>query len=212
MRSEIHTDTQLADAQPRRSFIEAARRAQIIECAIETIAEVGFAQASLAQIAKRAKVSTGVISYYFAGKDDLIREVGGHVFATGEALIRPGVNAEDTAAGSLRAFIKASVGFIQSHPTYGQAILNITRAGRDDRDRPRLDPSILEPRLDGFKGILTWGQQTGEFRDFSVFVMAVTIIEALDAVPQQLAEDPSLDFDTYAAELVELFDRATRKS
>jgi TetR/AcrR family fatty acid metabolism transcriptional regulator len=207
MRSEIQTVD-----QPRRSFIEAARRAQIIECAIAAIAEMGFAQASLAQIAKRAGVSTGVISYYFAGKDDLIREVGAHVFATGEALIRPRVDGQETAAGALRDFIKASVAFIQSHPSYGRAILNITRAGRDDRDRPRLDPSILQPRLDGFKSILAWGQQTGEFRAFSVPVMAVTIIEALDAVPQQLVEEPGLDLDAYAAELVELFDRATRKS
>jgi len=205
MRSEIQTED-----QPRRSFIEAARRAQIIECAIAAIAEIGFAQASLAQIARRAGVSTGVISYYFAGKDDLIREVGAHVFATGEALIRPRVDGQETAAGALRAFIGASVAFIQSHPSYGHAILNISRAGRDDRDRPRLDPSILQPRLDGFKRILAWGQQTGEFRAFSVPVMAVTIVEALDAVPQQLIEAPDLDLDAYAAELVELFDRATR--
>jgi len=196
MRSEIQTED-----QPRRSFIEAARRAQIIECAIAAIAEIGFAQASLAQIARRAGVSTGVISYYFAGKDDLIREVGAHVFATGEALIRPRVDGQETAAGALRAFIGASVAFIQSHPSYGHAILNISRAGRDDRDRPRLD---------GFKRILAWGQQTGEFRAFSVPVMAVTIVEALDAVPQQLIEAPDLDLDAYAAELVELFDRATR--
>ena len=50
------------------SFIEKARRTQIIECAIETIAEVGYAQASLGQIAKRAQISKGVISYHFANK------------------------------------------------------------------------------------------------------------------------------------------------
>ncbi|PEJ81757.1 TetR family transcriptional regulator, partial [Bacillus pseudomycoides] len=42
--------------QKEMSFIEKARRAQIVECAIETIAEVGYAQASLGQIAKRAKI------------------------------------------------------------------------------------------------------------------------------------------------------------
>ena len=83
MRSEIETID-----QKRPSFIEQARRAQIVECAIETIADLGFAQASLAQIAKRAGVSTGVISYYFAGKDELIREVSAYVFSAGEAFIR----------------------------------------------------------------------------------------------------------------------------
>src|SRR5262245_30222494 len=107
----------LSNDQGKRSFIETARRAQIVECAIEAIADLGFAQASLAQIAKRAKVSTGVILYYFASKDDLIREVVAHVFAAGEAFIRPQVDANQaTAREALRTFIAASVGFIAANP------------------------------------------------------------------------------------------------
>src|SRR5258706_16282690 len=117
--------------QDKRSFIETARRAQIIECAIETIAELGFAQASLAQIAKGAKVSTGVILYYFATKDDLIREVVAHVFTIGEAYIRPRVDADqESARKALRAFIAASVGFIAANPKNVLAVMNIMRAGR----------------------------------------------------------------------------------
>jgi hypothetical protein len=40
--------------QDRPLFTEAARRAQIIECAIETLANEGYARASLDRIAKRA--------------------------------------------------------------------------------------------------------------------------------------------------------------
>ena len=49
------------DGQSRPTFTEAARRIQIIECAIETLATLGYAQASLAHIAKRAGISKGVI-------------------------------------------------------------------------------------------------------------------------------------------------------
>src|SRR5271154_5745649 len=111
----MHSETQTAN-QPKVSFIEQARRAQIIDCAIDAIAELGFAQASLAQIAKRAGVSTGVILYYFAGKDHLIRAVAAHVFATGEAFMTPLVSRETTAAGALAAFIHASVTFIAEYP------------------------------------------------------------------------------------------------
>ena len=41
--------------QDAPSFIETARRRQIIECAIDAIASVGYSQASIAEIAKRAK-------------------------------------------------------------------------------------------------------------------------------------------------------------
>jgi AcrR family transcriptional regulator len=62
--------------QKERTFIETARRAQIVDTAIDLLAEHGYPDTSCAKIAKRAGLSsTGMISYYFAGKDDLIREV-----------------------------------------------------------------------------------------------------------------------------------------
>ena len=205
----MHSEIQPAN-QPKPSFIETARRAQIIECAIDAIAELGFAQASLAQIAKRAGVSTGVILYYFAGKDDLIREVIAHVYATGRALIEPQVDAQTTARAALRRFIEASVGFIAAHPNHTGAVMNIIRAGRSEGGAPRVDPAVDQPRHIGFRAVLEWGQRDGAFRPFAVGVMVETIVEALDAIPPQLAADPSLNLDDYASELVELFDRATR--
>jgi TetR/AcrR family fatty acid metabolism transcriptional regulator len=205
----VQSEIKTAD-QPKPSFIETARKAQIIECAIDAIAELGFAQASLAQIAKRAGVSTGVILYYFAGKDELIREVVAHVFATAAALIGPPVNAQTTARAALRTFIEADVAFLTTHPNHPRAVMNIIRAGRTTDGAPAFDRAVDEPRQSGFRSILEWGQRDGEFRPFSVSVMAETIIEALDAIPPQFAADPSLDLGVYASELVELFDRATR--
>src|SRR5260221_2115348 len=148
--------------QDKRSFIETARRAQIIECAIETIAELGFAQASLAQIAKRAKVSTGVILYYFATKDDLIREVVAHVFTAGETFIRRVVNLDQpNAAAALRAFIEEAIAFIAANPKNVLAVMNVIRAGRTENGAPRFDPAIQEPRRAGFRAILEWGQRAG---------------------------------------------------
>ena len=205
MRSESQ-----ASGQSRPSFIEQARRAQIIDCAIDAIAELGFAQASLAQIAKRAGVSTGVILYYFAGKDDLISAVAAHVFATGEAFMRPLVEREETPAAALEAFIRAGVAFISEKPAMPRAIMNIIRAGSDQGGGPRYDPGVNAARRDGFQNILAWGQNVGAFRPFDVAVMAATIIEALDFIPQRLAQEPDLDLDAYAGELAELFARATR--
>ncbi len=45
-----------------RTFIETARRAQIVVAAIDTIAEFGYAGASFAHIAERLGISRGLIS------------------------------------------------------------------------------------------------------------------------------------------------------
>ena len=205
MRSNFQTSD-----QGKQSFIEAARRAQIIECAIDAIAELGFAQASLAQIAKRAGISTGVISYYFAGKDDLIAAVAAHVYAVGEAHIDPLVQRDSSLRDALLSFIEASVDFIAVKPRYPMEIMNIIRAGRAEGGKPRFDPAVGEARRLGFNNILLRGQELGDFRQFNVDVMTTTIIETLDVIPQQVVENPDLDLKAYAAELVTLFDLATR--
>jgi AcrR family transcriptional regulator len=64
--------------QKDRTFIETARRAQIMAAAIDTIAELGYGQASLARIAQRAGTSKGVICYHFVGNDDLAPHLASH--------------------------------------------------------------------------------------------------------------------------------------
>jgi len=54
------------------------------------------------------------------------------------------------------------------------------------------------------------GHADGSLGSFSARVMAVTIKAALDALLAQLADDPELDLEAYGAELVTLFERATR--
>jgi TetR/AcrR family transcriptional regulator, fatty acid metabolism regulator protein len=193
--------------QDRPSFIEAARRAQIIECAIDAIAELGFGQASLAQIAKRAEVSTGVISYHFAGKDALIRAVMTHVYVTGGSFIQPRVDYQNGARAALCSYIAASVGFVAAYPNHTRAMMNIILGGNSELYNPALD----EPRRAGFRRILELGQGSGEFRSFDVSVMVGAIIGALNTVPLQLAAGSILDLAVHGRELVELFDRATRK-
>jgi AcrR family transcriptional regulator len=77
------------DTDDDRSFVSNARRAQIVEAAIETLADVGYANASLARIAVRLGISKGVISYHFSGKDDLIAEIVSQVLQRARAYMQP---------------------------------------------------------------------------------------------------------------------------
>jgi AcrR family transcriptional regulator len=202
----------ISSGQQDRSFIENARRAQIIECAIDAIAELGYAKASLAEIAKRAGVSKGVISYHFAGKRELIQQVVNSLLEKGEAMMLPRVVAERDAIGMLRAYIEGNIEFLGSHHSHVQAVMNISVSARDDDGAPMIDLARpLEQLARELEKLLVYGQQRGEFREFSTKAMAVTIRSAIDAIPALLALDPKLDLESYAKELVTLFDLATRK-
>ena len=52
--------------------MEPIRRHQLIKATMETIDEVGLAEATVIQIARRAGVSAGIISHYFGGKNGLL--------------------------------------------------------------------------------------------------------------------------------------------
>lgn len=50
----------------------AARRAELAEAALQTLAELGYARTSLREIAQNSRFSHGVLHYYFSDKVDLI--------------------------------------------------------------------------------------------------------------------------------------------
>jgi AcrR family transcriptional regulator len=190
----------------KHSFIETARRAQIIECAIDAVAELGFGQASLAQIAKRAGISTGVISYHFAGKDELLRAVVAHVGETAIAFIRPRVDVTADPRTALRSLVVACVQHICEYPKNCVAIWNIVLAGRGDL----YQTTGVSTREAAFIRVLERGQREGAFRPFDVPTMARFIGNALDGFLGRLAVDKNFDVAAAGRELEEIVDRATR--
>lgn len=201
----------ISNGQNRPSFIEAARRAQIIECTIETIATLGYAQASLAQIAKRAGISKGVISYYFTSKEELLEHVVTEIYTAAMHVVAPKITAQPTAALMLQVYISAAVEYIGTHRMQMMALIEIMINYRTEDGKLRYSGATEEPVLAALEALLRKGQQEGDFRAFDLRVMAVTIRRAIDAVPPLFAANPNLDVASYARELVTLFDRATRK-
>jgi TetR/AcrR family transcriptional regulator, fatty acid metabolism regulator protein len=196
------------------TFTETAMRRQLVAAAIETIAEVGYAHASFAQIARRAGLSsTGLISYHFASKEELIEQVVDAVVAAGQAFMIPRIEAVVGARAKLRAYLESNLEFMASHRAHIVAVAQIFSALPPEREgQPAPYAAWHERGIAQLQDMLREGQRGGEFRRFSTRVMAVTIRAAIDAVGYRLAADPDLELGASARELVALFDRATRSA
>jgi TetR/AcrR family transcriptional regulator, fatty acid metabolism regulator protein len=195
-----------------RTFTETARRAQIVAAAIDTIAELGYTQASLARIAERLEISKGVILYHFAGKDELVQEVIAEVLAKGEAYMRRRIQAEPAGAGKLRAYIESNLGFMGEYRNHVVAIVDISRTARGADGSWIFDRAVLDKGAARLRQLLADLQASGELRtDFDPAIMALTIRAAIDAAGAQLAREPELDIDHFGGELASLFERATHK-
>jgi len=198
-------------AAESRSFAETARRAQIVDCAIDTIAEVGFAKASVDQIAKRAGVSKGVITYHFPNKEEIVDAIIEKVMAAGRTYMEPRIMAETSASGRLRAYIESDLEFIDAYRKSLIALVEIAMSARRADGSLVIGPESLAQRAANLEELLRAGQRSGEFRRFNTRVMALTILQAIDGVPPLLAREPSLDLKLHAKELVTVFTLATRK-
>lgn len=176
--------------------------------AIATIAEIGYASASFAQIAKRARLSsTGLISYHFAAKDELIGEVVRTVLdRMGQFMGERMAAAEaESAAVLLRVYIEGNVEFIGTHREEMKALTGIFLGGgfsygADDE----------ETAISALEGILRRGQERGEFRDFDPTVMTTLVQRAIDGLPFLLDIRPGLDTAAYGRQVATTFDLATR--
>ena len=201
------------------TFTEAARRAQIVETAIETIAELGYHQASVRKIAERVGVAMSVVLYHFGNKDDLVAAIVAELYRSVITIMSPLVEAESTAAGKLTAHIRAHIDYIATHRSHQLALTEIgtnyrTRTGgRLNELTVDLEPDELAElaKLE-LEAIFTLGVETGEFRPLAPDSMARAVRGAIGSALLTSTTDPGFDVRAYGEDLVEAFDIATRKA
>jgi AcrR family transcriptional regulator len=188
-----------------RTFTESGRRAQIVTAAIEVIAEDGYAKASFSRIAKHAGLSsTGMISYHFAGKDDLLTACVAEIEKVTEAFLQSRIAAADGHVALLRAYVEANVALVGEHPAAVRALIDIVRNVPAHR-------TGVNQRLAVFEDHFRSGQAAGAFRPFDPRTVTIALTNGLDAVVVTAAADvpEPAELARIGRELAGLYVRAT---
>ena len=193
---------------PAPSFIQTARRAQLIECAVELIAEVGLAQASTVRIAGRAGVSRGVLTYHFRDRADLVDKVIARIYDLGGEFLQPRLARAGSPRESLREFIGGSVELYAAHPTHMAALSAIFGAAAGDAGVERARHQRHAQEMLDLGRVLRDGQRQGVFRDFDIVVMSRAIRGALDTALLHVVNGGGTE--PFSSELQALFDAATQ--
>jgi len=189
--------------QRRPSFIEEKRRNQIVEIAIQTIATQGFSQASLAEIAKKAGISKGVISYHFDGKEELVEEILRSLLRKPADFIKERVSRAQSAVEKLRAYVEANFEFMKMNRVGYVALVDLW--GQRDSGRNSLNADAYEPSRHYLAHMLEEGQRTGEMRAFPVMPTASLIQGAVDGIMLQwVLDEKAIDLDVAKEEVVSM--------
>jgi TetR/AcrR family transcriptional repressor of bet genes len=94
-----------------RDAIKETRRIQLIEATIDVIARAGFSDLTLAQVAETARLSTGIVNFYFKSKDALLAATLEHMVGEYRRYWRANVAAADPGpAEKLTAMLEGDFG------------------------------------------------------------------------------------------------------
>src|SRR6202521_6385784 len=88
---------------------EDTRRRQLVEVTIDSLAELGYVGTTLAQIAARAGVSTGLVAHYFGDKDGLLDAAFRSLTRRVSDQVRTRVRQVSTPRGRIQAVIDANL-------------------------------------------------------------------------------------------------------
>lgn len=196
-------------AKPKKStLIEEVRRKQVIDTAIDAIATEGFTQITIAEIARRVGVSTGVITYHFKNKDDLLEQCIRKLFEAPNAFVIDKVDLQHNFSRKLKVFIEANVEFMLKNRNHSTAMVSSFGAFNSEAARHRILTRQYTKIRNYLTRILDGGKSAGEFRDFSSDAMAQIIFGTLEGLMNQwVLSEKEIDLPLCAETLVDMVQR-----
>ncbi|WP_106396489.1 TetR/AcrR family transcriptional regulator [Actinocorallia populi] len=181
------------------SFIEQARRDQLIGVTVDLVAERGYAAASLARIAQAAGLTKGAVLYHFASKDAVVAAAHAHVLNALVADVGAAVDAAP-ADRAPAAYVRRMIGHLTEHPDHArmiiEAMINVDRPDAEARWRPlaALLRSAREAR----------GLAPGT----DPRTLALIVGGAIDAIIGERLQDAAYDTEAAAEALVTMLETA----
>jgi TetR/AcrR family transcriptional repressor of bet genes len=114
------------------------RRTQLIAAAISSLHDHGYAETTVARIARRAGVSPGIVHHYFDGKDDLLFATMRHLLAELRSDTVDRLAAAATPRARLSAIVEANFAPVQYSGQVMTAWLALYGAARHSAELSRL--------------------------------------------------------------------------
>ena len=184
------------------SFIELARRKQIIEATILVLAEHGFTQTSFAKIAQKAGINQSLLSYHFKDKAELIDQVRHLIYTERYAYVEEATSTARGSINKLEVFITTDIEYMSTHPEFFRALVEVLFGQRDANGMPQYMQDSDAPMFSLLQTILESGQEAGEFGNFDTRALAHVIEGAKDQFLAQVPFRPSLKVDEFTVTLL----------
>ncbi|MEW5913245.1 MAG: TetR/AcrR family transcriptional regulator [Thermodesulfobacteriota bacterium] len=157
------------------------RKQRILDAALKVFAEKGFQDATVAAIARRARVSEGTIYEHFSNKENLLFHIPKAFTDRYGEVVRFHIEIIKGAANRLRAIVYLYLHMWKNHPDY--AVLNLVILKTNQKFRETEGYRLIREGFQYISGIIQEGIDNGEFRpDIDPYIIRSVLMGAVDHV------------------------------
>lgn len=159
-----------------------ARRQQVTDAALRTIAEHGLARTTLADVADAAGVSVGLVQRYFRTKDDLLRLSITEIYRRAEERFRE-VPLEAPLKDYLLRVTESLLPLDDARHAELRVWLEFLPATRHDPELSRMHHEATRSLVDGVTAVLEGACRSGEITaDVDARLEALSIVALVDGL------------------------------
>lgn len=172
-----------------RTFVERARRAQLIEVTIALVAERGYAATTLASIAQAAGITKGAVLYHFATKEAVVAAAYESVL---QALVNHVGEAVEAAPVARRpqAYVRGMIEHLRTHPQHTRMLTQALTVVAE--------PASSRERWAALERLIVAAREAMSLRTaIDTRSLAIAVGGAIDGIVTERLADP--DYDTQAA-------------
>ena len=174
----------------KRSFIEQARRKQILEVSSKLFMSKGFRKTSVDDIAREADVSRGVIFYYFDGKREIGEQtIRAHLREYSD-YVRERVSKRKTSQTQLLEFVDACLDYQNDHRELYLLTVELVASFGDTNDRYELTRFVNSRTRKWLVEIIEGGKKNGEYPRIPANDLADVIQGFVDGIMELSAMQP----------------------
>lgn len=130
----------------------------IADAALRLFGEKGYHSTSIAQIAREAGVSKGLLYNYFESKEALLHFIILHAVEVGEALLERSLSDNDSPQAQLRAFTEGTLALLQKDPVFWRLL---TALAFQQDILEGVMPELMEKQGDAMAKIIAVFKQLG---------------------------------------------------
>jgi AcrR family transcriptional regulator len=154
-------------------------RAALLQAARQLLSEHGGSRFSVSELAKRAGMNVALVSYYFGGKEQMLKAI---LEEDEEAILEPlrGLAAADmSAVDKLRRYLSGLVELYVRRPYFLVLTHDLLRRS-DDETRKDIAARVIAPTIAFHRVLLAQGKAEGVFREVDPFAFYLNVVGGID--------------------------------